>query len=83
MTTSISHIRQILLAQPTTGKAERHGTHLVFEKITTIRRRTSGQLLGRSGFTGVFLAETLDPARGVDELLLSGKEGMTVRTDFE
>src|SRR5713226_2801090 len=34
------------------------------------------------GGVGVFLGEALDPARGVQELLLAGEEGMAIGADF-
>jgi hypothetical protein len=40
-----------------------------------------GSLAGRSG--GVFLAELVDAASGVEDLLLARVEGMAVRADFD
>ena len=36
-----------------------------------------------SGFIGVLLLEALDAARGIDQLLLAGKERVAIGADFD
>src|SRR5688572_4101547 len=65
------------------GQRENSARPLPFPEVKTASRSHSASILRRISFKPVLLSELLHPARGIDQFLLAGKEGVAVRADID